>query len=100
MNNKEKEVKASVNSLVENAEEIGKIVSDSVLSGSKTIRTQVLSTTEDEKNTVKGVVKDTLNAVVGTAETIGGAVTDGLLRNNKIIRESLLIDEESPDTTK
>lgn len=96
MKNYEKEAKAKVNSLVESAEEVGKITADNMLSGNKIIRTSVLGTTEEEKDTPEGVVKDTLNMVVETAETISGAIADNLLQGSKKIRKRLLDENETP----
>lgn len=97
MINSEKEAKAKVNSLAESAEEVGKIVTESYLAGSKIIRTSMLGTTEDEKDTLEGVAKDTLSAVVETAENISGAIADNLLQGSKKIRKRLLEDSETPD---
>jgi hypothetical protein len=100
MKNNKKEVKAKVNSLAESAEEVGKIIADNMLSGSKIIRTSVLGTTEEEKDTPEGVVKDTLNMVVETAETISGAVADSLLQGSKKIRNRLLDENVKPNSEK
>ena len=53
MINSEKEAKAKVNSLAESAEEVGKIVTESYLAGSKIIRTSMLGTTEDERTRLR-----------------------------------------------
>ena len=93
MKPKEKAVKAKVNSLAETAEEVGEMVTDTILSGSKAFRTSLLETTEEEKDTPEGVVKDTLNIVVETAETINGAVAESLRNNSKKIRKRILEDD-------
>lgn len=100
MKNTEKEAKAKVNALAESAEEVSKIVTDGYLSGSKIIRTSVLGTTEEEKDTLGGIAKDTLSMAVETAETISGAIAENLLQGSKNIRKRLLEDEETPDCKK
>ncbi|MBG0783493.1 MAG: hypothetical protein H0S79_00160 [Anaerolineaceae bacterium] len=93
MKSKGKAVRGKVNSLAETAEEVGEMVTDTILSGSKAFRTSLLETTEEEKDTPEGVVKDTLNIVVETAETINGAVAESLRNNSKKIRKRILEDD-------
>ena len=100
MKNKGNGVKTKVNVLAESAEEIGKIVTDNMLSGSKLVRTSVLGTSAEEKDTPEGVVKDTLNVMVETAESISGVVADSLLQGSKKIRNRILDINESSENEK
>ena len=97
MKTNEQVIKTKVNTLARTAEEVGEMVADTILSGSKAFRTSLLETAEEEKDTPEGVVKDTLNMVIETAETINGTMAESLLQGHKKIRKHILEDDSEAE---
>jgi hypothetical protein len=99
MKNKENEIKSTINTLVENSEEVGKLITENVLNVSKAIRVNTLGTSDEQKDTPEALAKKTINLFWETTEMINGTIVNGLIQSNKNVRRVLLEEKEKPSTT-